>query len=139
MPVTIKTKVGQNEITVSGDDDKDLIKKISFWGQLPKKCGNCESDAIGFGHADRSGFDFYFMKCSSCQYEFKFGQKKDHSGLFPKSNKWEAPFASSGNDEEYTPPARPAPRPAPRPASRPAPVARNSQVVDDDDDDIIPM
>lgn len=130
MPIQLKMKIGQNEVTISGKDEKEIIADASFWGQLPGECGSCHSKEIGFVHSTPSGYEYYMMKCRGCGYEYKFGIRKEDHKLFPKPEKnntggWVAPF-QGGNDDGYDAPAprqqapqrqqpsRPAPRPAPR-------------------------
>lgn len=132
-------KIGQNEVTISGKDEKEIIADASFWGQLPCECGNCQSKEIGFVHSTPSGYEYFMMKCRSCGYEFKFGIRKEDHKLFPKPEKnntggWVAPFQGGNDDYED----RPAPRQAPRQAapSRPAPRPAPKKPEYDDGDDV---
>lgn len=130
MPIQLKMKIGQNEVTITGKDEKEIIADASFWGQLPGECGSCHSKEIGFVHSTPSGYEYYMMKCRSCGYEFKFGIRKEDHKLFPKPEKnntagWVPPFQGGGGDDyeapalrqQQRPPSRPAPRPAPKPSS----------------------
>ena len=146
----MKIKVGDNEISVSGKDEKEVIEQASFFSQLPCSCGNCDSKEIGFSHQrPQNQYDYYQMKCKSCGWEFKFGMRKDDGGLFPKpsDNKakhgWQAPYSGGqGRDEDEDQSQRSHRQEAPRGQSqgKPAPNVRSRQSTpSESDDDQIPF
>ncbi len=90
MEYNFKTKIGQTDFVFKGEftDIKAFFKQVSaLRGLSVPKCRICDSTSlwVNFRHVD--GFDYYSVRCNACQGEFKFGQLKDNSGLFPKS--WE--------------------------------------------------
>jgi len=142
MPIQLKMKIGQNEVIISGNDEKEIIADASFWGRLPGECGSCHSKEIGFVQSTPSGYEYYMMKCRGCGYEYKFGIRKEDHKLFPKPEKnntggWVHPFQGNDDGHDPQPPRQQAPqRQQPRPTPRPAPRQQQSSNFDDDVDNI---
>lgn len=65
-----------------------------------KCCKNCQGTNIVPKHRSNSGYEFFELECKDCKWRFKFGQRKDQEGLFPKG--WEAPYES---ESQAPPPA----------------------------------
>ena len=147
MPIQLKMKIGQNEVTITGADEKEVFQGASFWGQLLTECGNCKSKDIGLQHQmDQQQQHYYSLKCRGCNFDFKIGQRRD-GFLFPgRKNqetgkieaKWTPPYQRS-DDDGYDAPAprqQATQRQQPRPAPRPAPRQQQSSGFDDDVDQI---
>jgi len=84
-------------IATAGNDPREIFKAASFWTkEFPKQCGHCKSKNITAGHRLASGYDFYEAICQDCNYTFAFGQLKDGSGLFPKTQDgWKPPYSQN--------------------------------------------
>lgn len=97
MKISVKLPMGANQILIEGEvsDFKDMIKKLSTFEGIPTECKHCKSKNLWPSYRQPEGFTYYSIKCSDCGWEFKYGQKKEGGGLFPKG--WEAPH--KGKDE----------------------------------------
>lgn len=145
MPIHLKLKFGQNEVTITGADEKEIFQGASFWGQLPTECGSCKSKEIGLIHSTPSGYEYYMMKCRGCGYEFKFGIRKEDHKLFPKPEKnntggWVPPYQGREEEEYESPPPRQQTR---QPASRPSGPPQKARIpvvnLPEDEEDEIPF
>ncbi len=141
----MKIKVGRNEIQVSGKDEREVIEQASFFGQLPAACGHCDSEEIGFCHScAQNQYDYYFLKCKGCGWEYKMGIRKSDHKLFPKPEKnndkgWVAPYQGPGRDEDEDqsqPPQRRESAPEQRSSRPPARREIPNEPPDGDDDNI---
>ena len=85
-------------IATTSNDPRDMFKAASFWTRdFPKQCGHCKSKNITCGHRLAKGYDFYEAICQDCNHSFSFGQLKDGTGLFPKTQDgWKPPYGGGG-------------------------------------------
>jgi len=133
MSIQLHIQVGSNKVVISAENERDLIKQASFFGQLPCQCGNCESPDIGFVHTSPQGYDFYMLRCKNCDWEYKFGIRKEDHNLFPKPDPngkkgWSEPYSQSGQQERTEDAPRQKTGPPP-----PKPKWPKKPMVDDED------
>lgn len=94
-------RIGITPIQVEAASLKELFAQTELISQLPSCCGKCTSKDIRPGFSKNSSFEFFFLRCSECGYEFKLGQRKSDGGLFPKfSDGWKPPFKRSEEEDE---------------------------------------
>lgn len=66
-------------------------------------CGNpnCGSDRVVPVHKrTKQGYDYYYLQCSKCSWEFNFGQRQSDGALFPKESEgWQAPYQGGSGGE----------------------------------------
>lgn len=87
------------EITDEVKNTLELFKRVSFFTQLPTKCGNCGAEDLFLSYRNPQGYDYFGIKCKACGYELKFGISKERPGeLFTKD--WEAPYNGNGTYTE---------------------------------------
>lgn len=104
MPVSTRIKVGSSMvITVQGKDEKDLIEQASFFGELPCKCGRCDSGELAFKYRRTDDYDFYELVCKACEATYALGQKKEGGKLYPRGNKetgeWDEKYVGEGRGD----------------------------------------
>lgn len=64
-------------------------------------CNNCQGTDLRPKYTKtKGGYEYYSLICKACHWEFKFGQRKDDGGLYPKG--WEPPYERSGGDQEHS-------------------------------------
>lgn len=84
------------------EDCADLKEAFSFLAQCQElfgtsdECHNCKGKDIRPKYRRHEKYEFYSFVCGNCGWEFKFGQRKDDGGLFPKG--WEPPY--DGNAQQ---------------------------------------
>lgn len=116
MATTLKmnSRIGKTPVQIEAASVKELFQAVELICQLPSACGNCKSEEIGPGYSKtRDGDEFFFLKCPSCGWEFKLGQRKADGELFPQfnptdasgrplnhKNGWKAPFTKSGGQSD---------------------------------------
>ena len=111
----IKLKFGLSVIEIEADSLKDLFKQSSFFSNI-SKCKMCDSEDLALNYrkvtakqGDNIGksFEYYSIKCKSCESEAKLGQNQDGEGLFIKE--WigpekELPEISKSNNKSLKSP-----------------------------------
>jgi hypothetical protein len=77
------------EITVEAESLKELMREAARAGEVfgIAKCGNCRSEFIRLEHRTPKGFEYFCWRCEDCGARLDFGQLKDGSGFFRKSDK----------------------------------------------------
>lgn len=83
MSIKATVKVGACNVSLEADNPVDLIKRVSQFTQLPKKCGHCNSDTLSLMHrtaGNSDEYDYYFLKCDDCGAQGDLGQKKAPKG-----------------------------------------------------------
>lgn len=89
MKVQLNIPLGNKRLVIEGDsDEKTAISRLSFWSQLPEKCGACESQNIGLQHRQPKGFDYYGLHCTDCGADFNFGQLKTGGFYVKQDETW---------------------------------------------------
>ena len=88
MEATYKTANGRLMIKVSADTQKDLFREIAeaqavFDAQ--QECGKCACKEIRFNVRTLEKGSYYELNCTGCGAQFRFGQHKSGSTLFPKT------------------------------------------------------
>lgn len=149
MPISTRIKVGNSLlITISAGDEKELIEKASFFGELPCKCGKCGGGNIAFKYRKATSrgkdYDFYELTCKDCDATYSLGQRMD-GGLYPRGNKetgeWDEKYVASDRDARSREPERREAyreergnerRPAPRPSQRNS-ENTDREIIEDDD------
>ena len=79
----VVTVGGSTRVTVEGDTPVDLIKGVSQFDQLPKKCGHCGSQDLALEHrtaGQSDEYDYLHLKCKSCGAKGNIGQTKNPKG-----------------------------------------------------------
>jgi hypothetical protein len=93
-------KLGSKTLSISGEgDDKAIIKHMSFWAQMPEKCGKCGSVNLFLNFRSPKGNDYYGLRCGACGADCNFGQLK--TGGFYHKNEWKV-WASGDKVESQT-------------------------------------
>lgn len=98
----IKTTIhiGNSPFAIEGELKgglKGFIEGMSLFADLPKQCPFCKSADLWPQYRTPKTFKYYSIKCNGCSAEFKFGEKRDGSGLYPKG--WEKASAHNGVEE----------------------------------------
>jgi len=84
MAITVKTKIGNQEITLQFDKMSEVHKWNSTYGNLPKVCDACKSPNIFLSFKSPGGNDYFMLACGDCGATGNFGIHKDGKGLFWK-------------------------------------------------------
>ena len=87
---TLKVKLGNKVLEISTDKgQKEMIKTLSFWSQVPERCGLCKSPNIGLNYRavtskkDGKNYNYYGLKCLDCGAVLTFGEHDEaHGGGF---------------------------------------------------------
>ena len=92
MEFKLNVQIGDSTIEITDDvkNTAELFRRIAFFTELPKTCGNeeCNSKNLGVSHRTPQGYNYYELKCLDCGYRFMLGQSQENPGeLFPKN--WE--------------------------------------------------
>jgi hypothetical protein len=77
---------GRLVIGAAGADPKAVFRELGQLAEIFEPdplCGECDSPEIRPGSQTVDGFDYYFLRCSSCGCELSLAQRRD-GGLFPK-------------------------------------------------------
>ena len=101
MKASLKMRLGNKEITIASEGkEKEVLKEISFFSQLPDKCGACDSSDISLSFRAPKDYEYYGMHCLSCGADLNFGQYK--SGGFFIKGKWER-YQGNESNENFEP------------------------------------
>ncbi len=116
MKATVTVLGGRATIEITADDVRGLVKELSFFTQLPERCGDKQCDAeVHFTFrnvADAKGdkHDYYGMECSR-GHSATFGIYKGERGLFYKSGEpwkiWRHHETEEDDATNYPPPMQP--------------------------------
>jgi hypothetical protein len=89
-------------------DASDLKEAFAFLGRCQEVfgaaevCENCKGTDIRPRYAKtQGGYEYYSLLCRQCKWEFKFGQRKNDGGLYPKG--WEQPYQSGDESSQEAP------------------------------------
>lgn len=86
----VRLKVSDRlEVEVPCEDLKELFAHVGPLQEVLDRMGSCGmsgcgSNDIRFSYRTPQGYEYYELRCGSCGATFKFGQRQDGSGLFPK-------------------------------------------------------
>jgi hypothetical protein len=75
-------------VEVEGTDTKELMRKVAEAQEIfqKRKCGLCgEEHNLRFNVRHVDSFEYFALRCCACNGELAFGQKRDGTGLFPKT------------------------------------------------------
>lgn len=89
MTVKLIVPLAQATVQVEADSVKDAIKKLSGYYDVfgEKKCGECGHEELAVQHRKAKGYDYYELRCPSCDARLSFGQHQEGETLFPKRDK----------------------------------------------------
>lgn len=79
---------GSIEIEVPFDRIEEMFRNVGPIQEvfaLTEQCGKCGSKHTRLSHRAHQDYDFFEGKCIDCGAALKFGQRKDGTGLFPKT------------------------------------------------------
>lgn len=86
--MNIHYDTGRLRFEFSAETIKDAWKKLAIISDVfetDRRCGSCESDAIGFRYRKtQDGYDYFCLVCNSCGHQLDFGQTREGGRLFPK-------------------------------------------------------
>jgi hypothetical protein len=122
---TIKFRLGDAQIEISADNERDLFDRATLFGEIPRQCGNCESTQLWPRHRIAQGrYHYYEVVCMACNYRAKVGQTQDSGALFCRGE-WEPPYVpdEAADRHEAQPPRRDTGR-VPSAPPQPAPPAQ---------------
>jgi len=100
--ITVKTKIGKQEITAELPDMKAVHKFNRVYGGIPQLCTNCKSPNIYLSHKSPGGNDYFTLECGDCKADANFGILKDGTGLFWKGEKMEV-YVPDGQKKTINP------------------------------------
>ena len=88
MKFRTKIVIGNQEIEIEDEavNNKDLLKKVSFFSNLPKE-GPTGNKNLIISHRTPKNYEYFSIIDEEAKKEFKFGTKQDSGELFPKG--WE--------------------------------------------------
>jgi len=97
MPVKIQVKINSTTIVEAyGPDEKEAIRLVAFFTELPKKCPLC-GEKLYLTYRSPQTFHYYGMACEgSPRHKVNFGEKKDGTGLYYKDEWEEDQYAQQG-------------------------------------------
>jgi len=79
----------------------EFIKQAAQFMNLPAFCQNCKGKNLKPHHrVTKEKHDYYYIKCQTCDWEFKYGQNIDKKSIFAKG--WERPY----NDQQLNAPPK---------------------------------
>jgi hypothetical protein len=126
MKCNFNPETGRLVFEVQGETAKEIFKQLADCQNVfgaTKRCEFCQCEILRYVHVVRKGFDFYEVVCTGCNSQFKFGQLKDQTGLFPKG--WVRRGSTGDSPDDYDPEFDQAPPPPPPPrqqAQQPPPL-----------------
>lgn len=102
--IKAQLKLGTVSLQVEAEDIKDVFRQTELISQCPRTC-SCGSAQIAPAYSkSQEGFEFFYLKCSDCGNEFKFGQRRSDQALFPKADDgWVKPFRQGGSARNNEP------------------------------------
>lgn len=98
MKITMKTKIGKNELSVDFEKMSDVHKFGGIYGNLPKVCDACKSENIYLSYRNINDNEYFSMGCGDCGANANFGIHKNGKGLFWKSAKMEVYVPPTGQE-----------------------------------------
>lgn len=136
MALQAQLSIGQLKFNLVAETAKDLFQNVAQIQELfeaETACGCCQSEEIRFSYREVGDYKYYELVCRDCGAQFKFGQKKQGGGLFPKRTEGGKPLENGGwskyepshdDDDTRRPRQQQASRPDNGGASRPASAGR---------------
>jgi len=97
--IHVRTVLGENvTVTVTAETEKEVIKKASFFTELPTKCPLCDSP-VHFNFRNPKDFNYYGLRCTGPNpHECNFGAHKEGDTLFYKGkDSWGDEYRGSGD------------------------------------------
>jgi hypothetical protein len=101
MKVEFKKLIGKTEFTFHAEvnDLKDFFKQISIYEDIPVIGPNGEDDLkITYRKTPNEGYEYFSVVSEKAGMEFKFGQSKDLTTMFPKG--WEPLYQNNNVPQE---------------------------------------
>ena len=108
--ITVEYMVVPGRLKVCADCES-VEGIFAFLGQVSDifrhdTCGCCGSKEVRFGHRVAQGYDFYEARCAQCNATLGFGQRRDGTGLFPKTKDEHGNPLPDGGWSVYVPQGR---------------------------------
>ena len=107
MKAQLHIPLGNKKLIVEGEGtQQQIMKGLSFWSNLPEKCGACGDSNINLNYRKPKGYDYYGLQCKACEATINFGQTKEDGMFFIKFDaKWEVYKAGDKPKTDNEPPA----------------------------------
>lgn len=100
---SMKIMVGLTEVTITGDDQREIIEEAAFYQELPDQCPECQASLI-FTARHPQSFNYYGMRClGKPSHETTFGVKKEGGALFYKAKEPWTSWQGRPQEEESAP------------------------------------
>ena len=84
MSIQATIKISDNLVLkINGQDEKDIIMRVSFWSQLPTKCPMCEANLKLSYRFAQGKYHYYGLVCNGkTKHKCNFGSRSDSGELF---------------------------------------------------------
>jgi hypothetical protein len=87
--MTAKLSLLNRQLVVesTGTDVKSIFRELAQMAEVfgaDSVCGACNSPDIRLAYRAPTGYEYFTLRCNSCDAELNFSQRKDGTGLFPR-------------------------------------------------------
>ena len=98
MKFKFKFNIGHNEIEIEDDvkDNKELLKKLAFYSELPSEGPTGNKDLL-ISHRTPKNYEYFSIIDIKAEKEFRFGSKQDTGELFAKG--WSDAYRGAPREE----------------------------------------